>query len=73
MAAIAAEHEAEKTVQQGLTFTTVEIVQNYMNELRKRLEKNELKEYAVLLKAYRGGLPLPEFAEKLERLFGPKR
>ncbi len=73
MAALAAEEDAEKTVQQGQTFTTVQIVQDYMGELKKRLDKNELKDFAVLLKAYRSGLPLPDFAEKLERLMGPNR
>ena len=37
------------------------------------LSEDELKQFAVLLRAYRAGMPLTEFAEKLQVLFGDHR
>lgn len=52
---------------------TTEMVKLYMTELRVVLNHDELREFAILLKAYRQSMPLDEFCKKLSRLFGQSR
>lgn len=53
--------------------STTEMVNNYMVELRKVLNLEEMRQFAQLLKAYRGGMELNQFCAKAQALFGEQR
>eukprot|EP00047_Mylnosiga_fluctuans_P005091 m.238354 g.238354 ORF g.238354 m.238354 type:complete len:986 (+) comp13294_c0_seq1:36-2993(+) len=52
---------------------TGDVVSDYMATLRSRLDPDELKEFAALLRAYRSNLSVDEYVTKLRVLFGPRR
>ncbi|CAD5111053.1 DgyrCDS403 [Dimorphilus gyrociliatus] len=51
-----------------------EILDDYMNKLQERLSTEELKRYAVLMKArYESGMPFPDFCNSIRELYGRDR
>ena len=73
-AAMAADDFARRKMSsRGVEASTVALVQDFMARLKTQLSRNELAEFSVLLKAYRAGLAVKHFLERLDSLFGPRR
>ncbi|XP_064377779.1 cerebral cavernous malformations 2 protein-like isoform X2 [Dromaius novaehollandiae] len=51
----------------------LEQLQDYMVTLRNKLSPPEIQQFAVLLREYRLGLPVPEYCAELLRLYGDRR
>lgn len=56
-----------------LSAAACDLIQEYMDKLQTKLNPDELRQFAKLLKAWHTNLPFPEFCDKVLELYGPNR